>query len=68
MKMKRLSEILEQSPSLNTVALNAVFGEWDDARQLTTVETGQLVSVFPDSPVWDPENVLDEWWSDRACF
>lgn len=65
---KELAKVLEQSPSLKSVALNAVSGEWDDARRLAAVETGQSVSFFPDTPVWDPKKVLGDWWPDRACF
>ncbi|MBU2739736.1 DUF29 domain-containing protein [Acidithiobacillus concretivorus] len=59
---KDLAKVLEQSPSLKSVAHGAVTSEWSDARRLAVIETGLPESAFPVTPVWDPAQVLADWW------
>jgi hypothetical protein len=56
---KRIQESLEISPSLKAYYHEVFVKCYQDARELAAAETGLSIDLFPQTPIFSPENVLN---------
>jgi hypothetical protein len=56
---KRIQESLEISPSLQAYYYEVFPKSYQDARELAAAETGLNINLFPQTPIFSPEDVLN---------
>lgn len=56
-----IAKVLKDSPSLKRFLENTEWQAeiWEDAVQRATIETGYTQDMFPSSPIWEIDQILD---------